>query len=222
MRKITGAVFVSLDGVMQAPGGPEEDPTGGFKLGGWLPGVMDEAVGERLEKLFTPPFDLLLGRRTYDIFAGFWPHATGEEKSLGERFDRAAKYVVTGGNQRLPWQNSHRLANVDAVAALRRGDGPDLIIQGSATLYPQLLSAGLIDQLTFMIFPVILGRGKRVFGDGTAPGTMRMVEHQITQRGNIIATYQPNGEVEIGTFETQEPSPAERSRRRKMEEQGTW
>jgi dihydrofolate reductase len=222
MRKIIGAAFVSLDGVMQAPGGPGEDTTGGFELGGWLARIMDEAVGERLEKLFTPPFDLLLARRTYDIFAGYWPHATGEEKSLGERFDRAAKYVVTGGNQRLPWENSHRLGSIDDVASLKQGDGPDLIIQGSSTLYPQLLSAGLIDRLTLMIFPVILGTGKRLFGDGTAPGAMRMVEHQVTQRGNIIATYQPSGAVEIGTFETQEPSPAERARRRKMEEEGTW
>ena len=222
MRKITGAVFVSLDGVMQAPGGPEEDPTGGFTLGGWLPGVFDEAVGTQIDALFTPPFDLLLGRRTYDIFAGYWPHATGEEKSLGERFDRAAKYVVTAGNQRLPWQNSHRLGSIDAVAALRRGDGPDLLIQGSSTLYPQLLSAGLIDRLILMIFPVVLGGGKRVFGDGTAPGAMRMVEHQVTPRGTIIATYRPDGAVQVGTFETQEPSPAERARRRKMEEEGTW
>ena len=222
MRKITGAVFVSLDGVMQAPGGPEEDRTGGFTLGGWLPGFFDEAVGTQVEKLFDPPFDLLLGRRTYDIFAGYWPHVTGEEKSLGERFDRAAKYVVTGGNQRLPWENSHRLAGIDAVAALKRGDGPDLIIQGSSTLYPQLLGAGLIDRLTLMIFPVILGSGKRVFGDGTSPGAMRMVEHRITPRGTIIATYQPDGAVVTGTFETQEPSAAERARRRKIEEEGTW
>src|SRR5687768_6441328 len=130
MRKIIGAAFVSLDGVMQAPGGPDEDTTNGFRLGGWLPQFFDDAVGERIETLFTPPFDLLLGRRTYDIFAAYWPYATGEEKSLGERFDRAAKYVVTRGNQRLDWKNSHRLKDVDAIAALKRGDGPDLIIQG--------------------------------------------------------------------------------------------
>src|SRR5688572_21145201 len=222
MRRITGAVFVSLDGVMQAPGGPEEDRTGGFKLGGWLPGIFDDAIGERVDKLFTPPFDLLLGRRTYDIFAAYWPYATGEEKSLGERFDSAAKYVVTGGDQRLAWRNSHRLESIDAVSALKKGEGPDLIIQGSGTLYPQLLRAGLIDRLTLMIFPVILGSGKRLFGDGTVPGAMRMVEHRITPRGTIIATYQPDGAVETGTFETQEPSAAERARRKKIEEEGTW
>ena len=221
MRKIIGSVFVSLDGVMQAPGGPQEDPTGDFKLGGWLPKVGDDAVGKRVDKLFTPPFDLLLGRRTYDIFAAYWPYATGEWKALGERFDRAAKYVVTGGDQRLDWQNSHRLKNIDAIADLKRGEGPDLIIQGSGTLYPQLLGAGLLDRLTLMTFPVILGSGKRLFGDGTPPGAMRMVEHQITPGGNIIATYQPDGAVETGSFGADEPSAAELDRLEKIEE-STW
>jgi dihydrofolate reductase len=221
MRKITGAVFVSLDGVMQAPGGPDEDRTGDFKLGGWLFKFFDDAGGERVDQLFTPPFDLLLGRRTYDIFAAYWPYVTGEEKGLGERFDRAAKYVVTGGDQRLDWQNSHRLESIDAIVDLKRTEGPDLIIQGSGTLYPQLLRAGLIDRLILMTFPVILGSGKKLFGDGTPSGAMRMVEHQITPGGIIIATYQPAGAVESGTFETQEPSAAERARRAKVKE-GTW
>ena len=221
MRKIIGSVFVSLDGVMQAPGAPDEDRTGDFKLGGWLPQFYDDAVGEQVDKLFTPPFDLLLGRRTYDIFAAYWPFVTGEGKSLGERFDRAAKYVVTGGDQRLDWQNSHRLESIDAIAELKRGEGPVLIIQGSGTLYPQLLRAGLIDGLTLMTFPVILGSGKRLFGDGTAPGAMRMVKHQITPRGNIIATYQPAGTVETGRFEAEDPSAAELDRREKVEA-GTW
>jgi dihydrofolate reductase len=221
MRKIIGAVFVSLDGVMQAPGGPDEDRTGDFKLGGWLPQFFDDVVGEQVDKLFTPPFDLLLGRRTYDIFAAYWPYATGEGKALGERFDRAAKYVVTGGGQRLDWQNSHRLESIDAIAELKRGEGPDLIIQGSGTLYPQLLRAGLLDRLILMTFPVILGSGKRLFGDGTPPGAMRMVEHQITPGGNIIATYQPAGAVETGSFQAEEPSAAELDRREKVEA-GTW
>jgi dihydrofolate reductase len=221
MREITGAVFVSLDGVMQAPGGPDEDRTGDFELGGWLANFFDDAVGERIDKLFTPPFDLLLGRRTYDIFAAYWPHVTGEAKTLGERFDRAAKYVVTGGDQRLDWQNSHRVESIDAIADLKRGDGPDLIIQGSGTLYPQLLRAGVIDRLILMTFPVILGSGKRLFGDGTPPGAMRMVEHQVTPGGNIIATYQPHGPVETGSFGADEPTAAELERRKKVKE-GTW
>lgn len=221
MREIVGAVFVSLDGVMQAPGGPEEDRTGDFELGGWLPQFADEQIAEQVDELFTPPFDLLLGRRTYDIFAAYWPYVTGEGKALGERFDRAAKYVVTGGDRRLDWQNSHRLESIDAVADLKRGKGPDLIIQGSGTLYPQLLRAGLIDRLILRIFPVILGSGKRLFGDGTPPGAMRMVEHQVTPGGNIIATYEPDGTVETGSFQAQEPSAAELDRREKVDK-GTW
>lgn len=221
MRRIIGAVFVSLDGVIQGPGDPDEDPTGGFALGGWLPQFFDEAVGERIDRLFAPPFDLLLGRRTYDIFAAFWPYNADEAGGIGERFGRASKYVLTAGGQRLDWQNSHRLESLDAVADLKRGDGPDLIIQGSGTLYPQLLGAGLIDRLTLMTFPVILGSGKRLFGDGTSPGAMRLVEHEITPRGNIVATYEPDGAVETGSFAEREPSAAELDRRGRIEA-GTW
>jgi dihydrofolate reductase len=221
MRKIIGAVFVSLDGVIQAPGHPDEDRSGGFELGGWLFQFFDEAVGERIDKLFAPPFDLLLGRRTYDIFAAYWPYNAGEANGIGERFDRASKYVVTRQDLRLDWRNSHRLESLDAVADLKRGQGPDLIIQGSGTLYPQLLGAGLIDRLILMTFPVIVGSGKRLFGDGTAPGAMRLVEHQVTPGGNIIATYEPGGPVEPGSFGTGEPSAAELDRRQKVED-GTW
>ncbi len=221
MRKIVGAVFVSLDGVMQAPGGPTEDPTGGFTLGGWLAPFFDEAVGKRIEALFARDFDLLLGRRTYDIFAAYWPFAEGENKALGEKFDRAAKYVVAHGDAPLEWQNSHRLADLDAVADVKRGDGPDLIIQGSGTLYPQLLKRGLIDQLTLMTFPVILGTGKRWFGDRTPSASMRMVAHEVSAGGNVITTYEPNGEVQIGSFAPPEASTAELERQRKMET-GIW
>ena len=221
MRRIIGAVFVSLDGVIQAPGGPDEDKSGGFELGGWLPQFFDEAGGERIDALFTPPFDLLLGRRTYDIFAAYWPFNIEGQDSIGAKFESAAKYVVTGGSRPLDWSNSHRLEGMDAVAALKRGEGPDLIIQGSGTLYPQLLSAGLIDRLILLTFPVILGSGKRLFGDGTPPGAMRMVEHQITPRGVVIAEYVPDGAVETGSFAGDDPSPAELDRRRKIEE-GRW
>jgi dihydrofolate reductase len=221
MRKIIGAVFVSLDGVMQAPGGPEEDRSGGFELGGWLAPFFDEAVGEQVDKLFTPPFDLLLGRRTYDIFAAFWPYNAMEPDGIGQRFDRASKYVVTRSGQPLEWENSHRLESLDALAELKRGDGPDLVIQGSGTLYPQLLGAGLIDRLILMTFPVILGSGKRLFAEGIAPAAMRMVEHSVTPRGNVIAAYEPDGSVEPGSFATEEPSAAEMGRRRKVED-GSW
>ncbi len=221
MRKVIGATFVSLDGVMQAPGGPDEDPTGNFTLGGWLASYFDEAGGKRIDALFAEPFALLLGRRTYDIFAAYWPFVDGEEDGIGARFDRAAKYVVTHGEQPLAWQNSHRLANLDALAELKAGDGPDLIIQGSGTLYPQLLAAGLIDRMTVMTFPVIIGSGKRLFGDGTPPRSMRMVEHEVTPGGVVIASYEPDGAVVPGSFAVIEPTPAERERRARIKA-GTW
>ena len=202
MRKVIGSVFVSLDGVMQAPGGHEEDPADGFELGGWLPRFFDEETGKRVEELFAGPFDLLLGRRTYDIFAAYWPkYGEGEYKWIAERFDRAAKFVFTRGDQPLDWRNSHRVPSIGALAHVKRDDGPDLIIQGSCTLYPQLLTAGLLDRLVLMTFPVILGCGKRLFGNGTPAKSMRMVEHQVTSNGNIIAAYEPAGDVKLGSFD---------------------
>lgn len=221
MRRIIGACFLSLDGVMQAPGGPDEDRTGGFDLGGWLAPFFDEAVGEQIDKLFTPPFDLLLGRRTYEIFAAFWPYNAAEPDGIGQLFDRASKYVLTRSRRPLDWQNSHRIESLESLAGIKRGEGPDLVIQGSGTLYPQLLSAGLIDRLVLMTFPVILGSGKRLFGEGTAPAAMRMVEHRVTPRGNVIAAYEPDGAVEPGSFATGEPSAAELERRRRIED-GSW
>ena len=221
MRKIIGSVFVSLDGVMQAPGGPEEDRSGGFEFGGWLAKYLDDETGKRVDALFAGKFDLLLGRRTFDIFAAYWPFAEGDNKALGEKFDRAQKFVLTRSDQRLDWRNSHRLANLDALAEVKRSDGPDLIIQGSGGLYPQLLKAGLIDRLVLMTFPLVLGNGKRLFGEGTPPGSMRMVEHRVTSGGNIIAEYEPDGEVRTGTFVTEEPSPTELRRREKVAK-GAW
>lgn len=226
MRKIIGAAFVSLDGVMQAPGGTTEDPTGGFKYGGWLPPVGDEAIGKTIDDLFNRPFDLLLGRRTYDIFAAFWPYAEGDGKPMGEMFDRVRKYVVTRGEKPLTWQNSERVTSIEAVARVKNGgvesgDAPDLIIQGSSTLYPQLLAAGLIDRLILMTSPVVLGGGKRLFGERTPSGAMRMVDHTVSAGGNIVATYEPAGAVKTGSFASPEPSEAEIARRKAMAD-GTW
>lgn len=224
MRKIRGAAFVSLDGVMQAPGGPTEDPTGDFDYGGWLPAFWEDEVGEEVDRLFTEPFDLLLARRTYDIFAAYWPYAQGESRPMGEMFDRIGKYVMTRGGQPLEWQNSHRVGSLDALADLKRGDGPDLVIQGSSTLYPQLLTAGLIDRVTVMTFPIVLGGGKRLFGDGTPARTMRIVDHKVTPRGAVTATYEPAGPVEVGDmgqFNDQKPSTRENVRQTAIAE-GRW
>ena len=216
MRKIIGSVFQSLDGVMQAPGGPTEDWTGGFANGGWLPAVGDDLVGEAIGRLFREPFDLLLGRRTYDIFAAFWPYAKGDGKPMGEMFDRVSKFVVTHRDEPLEWQNSHRVVGIEALAALKQSSGPDLVIQGSSTLYPQLLAAGLLDRLTLMTFPVVLGHGKRLFGEGTPPGTMKMTGHMVSSAGNIIATYEPAGEVRLGSYATEQPSEREQERQERM------
>jgi len=220
LRRIIGATFVSLDGVMQGPGGPTEDPTGGFQLSGWLPPVGDEAIDQKIGEIFGRPFDLLLGRRTYEIFAAYWPYANDQMKDIRDPFNACTKYVVTHRDQALEWENSRRVC-IEDLHAIKQSDGGDIVIQGSGTLYPQLLDAGLIDELTLMISPVVLGPGKRLFGDGTPPRTLRMTEHRVSDGGSIIATYQPAGPVEIGTYATEPPSERERARQAEMAE-GSW
>ena len=221
MRKVIGAAFVSFDGVMQGPGGPDEDPTGGFRFSGWLPPVGDDAIEQKIGKLFGRPFDLLLGRRTYDIFAAYWPYAGDAMAGIRDPFNACTKYVVTRGNQPLAWENSKRVEAIEGLRAIKQSDGPDLVIQGSSTLYPQLIEAGLLDELTLMMSPVILGQGKRLFGDGTPPATLKMTDHRVSDGGNIIATYQPAGPVEIGTYVVEAPSEREQVRQTAMAE-GSW
>jgi dihydrofolate reductase len=240
MRRIRGAAFVSLDGVVQAPGGPTEDPTGGFGHGGWLPQFFDEDVGAAIDGFFGQEYDLLLGRRTYDIFAAYWPYVGGEATGIGEVFDRtgkddgeaaaiamgeaftrARKYVLSRGTPDLGWSNSHRLDGMEALRAVKEGDGPDLVIQGSSTLYPALLTAGLLDELTLMTFPVVLGQGKRLFGEGMSALALRPTGHTVTRSGTIIATYAPGGAVEQGWAGPQSTSAREEARQRAIAE-GRW
>jgi dihydrofolate reductase len=222
MRRITGAVFLSLDGVMQAPGGPSEDYTGGFDEGGWLFRFGDDGIFETIGSLFAGDYDLLLGRRTYDIFAAYWPYVEGDGAEMGRAFTRAGKHVLTRGDQPLEWENSYRLGGIDDVAELKQSDGPDLIIQGSSTIYPGLLAAGLIDRLTLMTFPVTLGRGKRLFGDGTPACAFRMVDHIVTRKGSMIATYEPGGAIPSeGSLPEPSMSAREQERQRKMQS-GRW
>src|SRR3954453_22650533 len=156
MRKLTGAVFVSLDGVMQAPGGPDEDPTSDFRFGGWVAPHWDEKMGP-FEDIITADYDLLLGKRTYDIFSAYWPY--NQDNPIGEKFQHINKYVLTHSDEPLSWDNSRRLSGdtATAVAGLKQSEGRDLLIQGSSSLYPPLLSARLIDELVVMTFPVVLG-----------------------------------------------------------------
>jgi len=209
--------------VMQAPGGPTEDPTGGFNEGGWVFKLWDEGIEPTLGTLFGGRYDLLLGRRTYDIFAAYWPYAEGENAAMGRAFDKAAKYVLTRGDQPLEWENSHRLSGIDQVARLKATDGLDLVIQGSSTIYPALLEAGLIDSLILMTFPITLGSGKRLFGDGTPVGRLEMTDHTVTPKGTVIATYKPGGALPPYPDEAPIPITSERelARREKMAE-GTW
>jgi dihydrofolate reductase len=220
MRKLTGAVFVSLDGIMQAPGGPDEDPTGGFRLGGWVHPHWDEDMGP-FESIIMGEYDLLLGKRTYDIFAAYWPY--NQDNPIGEKFQRIDKYVLTHSDEPLAWENSQKLSGntADAVAELKRTEGRDLLIQGSSTLYPPLLSATLIDRLVLITFPIVLGQGKRLFDGTQAPGAMKLVEHFVSPKGVTITSYGPAGEVPTGSFETKAPSEQELERRRKIAA-GTW
>lgn len=221
-RRITGGAFISLDGVIQGPGGPSEDTTGGFTEGGWVFRMNDEEVFETVGSWFAGSYDLLLGRRTYDIFAAYWPFVEGEEKPMGEAFDAAGKHVLTRGSQPLDWANSHRLSGVEDVAKLKASEGPDLVIQGSSTIYPALLAAGLIDRLSLIIYPIVLGKGKRLFGEGSAPGLLKLVDHRVTSKGTIIATYEPGGTIPAeGDFPQPSTSAAEAERQRRMAE-GTW
>jgi dihydrofolate reductase len=220
MRKLTGAVFSSLDGVMQAPGGPDEDPTSGFTLGGWVQPLWDADMGP-FEGLIMGEYDLLLGKRTYDIFAAYWPD--NQDNPIGAKFQRINKYVLTHCDEPLEWENSHKLTGdaAKAVAELKNSDGRDLLIQGSSTLYPPLLSARLIDRLFLTTFPVVLGRGKRIFDGSLEPSALKLADHFVTSTGAILASYEPAGEVRTGTFATKEPSGAELRLRERIR-QGGW
>lgn len=221
-RRIIGGVFQSMDGVMQAPGGPEEDPTGGFQLGGWSFNFWDDNMGEAMGGLFGRPFELLLGRRTYDIFAAHWPYYPAEDPIAGP-FNATVKHVVTHSHAPLEWANSRRVGDdlAGELQRLKSEHGPDLIVQGSSTLYPQLLRHGLLDELLLMTFPVVLGKGKRLFDEQTPAGAFELVHSKTASTGVTIATYRPAGEVPTGSFATQDPSSAELKRREKMEA-GTW
>jgi dihydrofolate reductase len=221
MRKIVGAVFQSLDGVMQAPGGHAEDPTNGFTHGGWQMGYSDKAAEEAIGELLKPPFALLLGRRTYDIFASYWPFVKGEEAGIGEAFTKADKYVLTHGNPPLDWENSHRVSGMDELAKIKGSDGPDLRIWGSGMIYPALMEAGLLDQLTLLTYPLVLGAGKRTFRDGTPAAALKLTKHEAGPGGVLITTFEPGGEIPKGSINQAPPNEREERRQATMTD-GSW
>ncbi len=192
MRKIIASAHLSLDGVMQGPGGANEDASNGFDLGGWIWQFSDDKLGAAMISMvgsLDKPNALLLGRRTYDIFAGYWPHAPADSP-FGPAFTKANKYVLTRGNQKLDWANSHKLGSVDELIKVTAGKGPDIVLWGSSTLYPPLLEANLIDRLNLLIYPIILGKGKKLFGDVSDPVIMKLASSEVTKSGVIIAKYE--------------------------------
>ena len=218
MRKIIVGAFVSLDGVMQAPGGPEEDPIGGFRFGGWVAPFFDEKMGESVGETFAKPFDLLLGRKTYDIFAAHWPYA-GADDPIGPLFDRIDKFVATRNPAFAPtWQNSHVLGPdaVAAVRALKAGEGPDLLTQGSTEFLRALFENDLVDEIHVSIFPVILGKGKRLFADASFPRALTLISSKTSDTGVTMNKYARAGEVATGSFEFDTPTDAELERRRNL------
>jgi dihydrofolate reductase len=199
MRRLVVSTFVSLDGVAQAPGGPEEDETGGFSLGGWTVPHFDEAVGAFMDELMGTPFDLVLGRRTYEIFAGHWPHAGADEAGP---LNAATKHVASRGRPDLPWGPAVLLDGdvVEGVRALKEQDGPELQVHGSIDLLQTLLGADLVDEHRLLTFPVILGQGKRLFGDGPVPGALRLRSSSTSATGVTMAVYEAAGAVTTGSF----------------------
>jgi dihydrofolate reductase len=203
MRKIVVLSFISLDGVMQAPGGPEEDTSGDFKYGGWTVPYFDDFSGELMNKQMSMPFDLLLGRKTYDIFAGYWPNQD-PNGPVAKPFNKATKYVVsTNQTTSLSWEKSI-LIDGDVVAKLKelkQQDGPVLQVHGSGDMVQTLLNNDLVDELWLKIFPITLGIGKRLFAKGTIPTAFKLVESHATPTGVIFASYKRTGEVQTGSFD---------------------
>lgn len=219
MRTIRTATFVSLDGVMQAPGGPEEDPSGGFRHGGWATQHWDEALGQFMDEAMGEDYDLLLGRRTYEIFAAHWPQMDDE---IGRVFNSIDKYVAAGPATPMTWAGSHRLEGdvAEAVRALKATDGRDLLIQGSSVLIQTLLARDLIDQITTLTFPLVLGGGKRLFGDGAIPRAWTLTQSRQSTTGVVASTYRRDGNVVIGSFAPEDPSEAELARRERWAREG--
>jgi len=201
MRKIITTTFVTLDGVMQAPGGPEEDTSGGFKHGGWSFGYWDETMGSIMDGFMKIPFELLLGRKTYDIFAGYWPDAKGDFE-IKEKFNAVKKYVVSHSARNLSWNNSELITGdvAEVLRQLKKQSGPDLWVHGSGNLIQTLLSENLIDRMVVWTFPVTVGGGKRLFAEGVPAKGFKLVDSKVSSTGVIIATYEPSGELKTGTI----------------------
>jgi dihydrofolate reductase len=213
MRRLAVNTFMSLDGVMQSPGGPEEDPTGGFTHGGWGTTYFDDEMMARVAE--SGPYELLLGRGTYEIFAAHWPY---DEGPIADHLNRTRKHVASTTLDRVDWNNSTLITGdvAEYVAALKREDGPEIQVHGSAGLIQTLLEHDLIDEYRLWIFPVVIGTGKRFFGEGAIPGAMKLVDSAVSTTGVTINTYERVGDLATGSFEFEEPTEAELARRRRL------
>jgi dihydrofolate reductase len=219
MRKIVVGAFVSLDGVMQAPGGPTEDPTKGFRFGGWVMPYFDQEFGEEVARLFEPEMDLLLGRKTYEIFAAYWPYydKNAADGAIAQLFDRITKYVVSrSGDVDTGWAGSVLLRDVAGVKRLKQEDGPNLVTQGSTELVHALLAKGLVDELSIFTVPVVLGGGKKLFADGSTPRAFKLTRSRVSSTGLLIGHYERGGEIQTGAMEMPSPSAREIARQERM------
>ncbi len=201
MRKLIVSTFLTLDGVMQAPGGPEEDDSGGFEHGGWSVNYWDDLMGEVKSEEFNVPFDMLLGRRSYEILGAYWPSAP--EEAGGKPLNDATKFVTSRGRPALEWEPSVLIEGDAAhgVAELKETDGPELQVHGSGNLIQTLMRHGLVDEYRLWVFPLVLGSGKRLFADGTIPAGLKLVDNKVSTTGVVMGTYEPAGEVITGSFE---------------------
>jgi dihydrofolate reductase len=201
MRKLIVQTFLTLDGVMQAPGGPEEDDEGGFTQGGWSVNYWDDQMGEVMSEATGKPFAMVLGRKTYDIMAAYWP--TAPEDTGANVLNDAPKYVASRSPRQLEWSNSVLIEGdaAEGLAALKKEDGPELQVHGSANLIQTLLRNNLVDEYRLWVFPVVIGSGKRLFADGTIPAGLTLADSKVSTTGVVMGTYQPAGEIPIGSFE---------------------
>jgi dihydrofolate reductase len=213
MRKLVVNTFMSLDGVMQAPGGPQEDPTGGFEHGGWAVNHFDDEMMERMAE--SAPYELLLGRGTYEIFAAHWPY---DEGPIADHLNGTRKHVASTTLKEVDWNNSTLISGdvADYVRALKEEDGPEIQVHGSPGLIQTLLRHDLIDEYRMWIFPLVLGSGKRFFGEGAIPARLRLVDSATTKSGVTVNVYTRAGEIEPGSFEFEEPTEAELERRNQL------
>jgi dihydrofolate reductase len=223
MRKIIVGAMVSMEGVMQAPGGPTEDPTNGFKFGGWVMPYFNQEFGEEIDRLFKEKFDLLLGRKTYEIFAAHWPYYDegGSDGGIAKLFNQIKKYAVSrSGDVDTSWAGSVLLRDIADVKRLKQEDGPNFVTQGSTELVHALLANDLVDAMSIFTVPVVLGGGKKLFADGSVPHSFKLTSSRVPPNGLIIGHYERDGEVRIGDTALDSPSKREIARQERMKREG--